>query len=178
MTNRDRFFEELQRAIARGFTLAAVSVAMSCGTGSRVDGGSGGGGQGGGGGAQTARAVDGGRLAQAPGGALGCTGDAGYIGPYFGSCCTSLHCYEPSDGMCSTSQDVAPFSGVTFTPALPPGSGTCMCGSPAVEGPFAQADGGSTGCCYVVGSIGCTGRPLRDGEATIVAAVVVRADWA
>lgn len=176
MSARDRFFEELQRAIARGFTLAAVSVAMSCGSPSVGDAGSGGD-AGGGGGSQGVRDSDGGGLAQVSGGAFFCSGDAGYTGPYYGSCCTNLHCYQPTDSACSTSANISPFA-MTFTPPLPPGSGTCLCGSPAVTGPFAQPDGGTTECCYVVGSIGCTGRPLRDGETAIVAPVVVRSDWA
>ena len=206
MSARDRFFEELQRAIARGFTLATVSVAMSCGPfgGRSADGGPSGGGGGsqmaagggGGGGSQTvggggggsqsvppARDVDGGPLTQVPAGSFMCSGDAGSAaddggGFFFGSCCTNFHCYQPTNGTCSTAATVSPFDGLAYSPRLPPGSGTCMCGMPAVTGPFAESDGGTTECCYVVGSIGCVGRPLRDGETAIVAAVVARSDWA
>lgn len=155
MTPRDRFFDELKRAIARGFTLAAVSGALACGT-------------------PGVRNADGGVLAQAPSDSFMCSGDAGFTGPFFGSCCTNLHCYPATSASCDTT--VMPAGGPTFSPPLPPGSGTCMCGE--TKGPFAAPDGGANECCYVVGSIGCTGRPLREGESAVVAAVVLRHDWA
>lgn len=173
MSARDRFFEELQRAIARGFTLAAVSLTMSCESHvlPRRDAGEDGGSQV----AQSPRDADGGALSQLPTGSLFCMGDAGDTGPYYGSCCTNVHCYQPTDGTCAAT--VAPHDGVPLEPSLPPGSGTCLCGA-AIAGPFAQTDGGTTECCYVAGSIGCTGRPLRDRNEAIIAAVVVRSDWA
>ena len=118
--------------------------------------------------------MDGGLLAQAPQDSFYCGPDQGTTGPYYGSCCTRLHCYQPSNGSCA--DPVQPYGALGLTPPLPPGSGTCMC--TALMGPFAQPDGGTTECCYVAGSIGCLGRPLRDGEATLVAAVVARSDWA
>ncbi len=157
MSARDRFFEVLQRAIARGFSVTAV--AMSCGSPVRPD----------------VRDVNGQSLAQSA--EVGCSGP----GPHDDTCCTNVHCYQPADGVCASVDSVvtrAPFDGVPLSPPLPPGSGTCLCGSPAVAGPFAQTDGGSTECCYVARSIGCTGRPLRDGETAIVASLVVRSDWA
>ena len=89
MSNKDRFFEALQNAIARGFTLAAVSVAVSCGTPSLPGSDAGNGG----GGGQTmmgTRDVDGGTLAEVPAGSFFCMGDAGTTGPYYGSCCFNL----------------------------------------------------------------------------------------
>ncbi len=176
MSARDRFFEELQRAIARGFTVAAVSASLSCGSPSSPgpDAGNGSGD----GGTQTSMAprdVDGGALAEVPAGSFFCTGDAGTTGPFYGSCCTRLHCYPPVTGTCSAT--VAPNDGLPVSPALPPGSGTCLCGA-AVAGPFAQPDGGNSECCYVAGSIGCTGRPLRDGNEAILAAIIASPDWA
>lgn len=196
MSAQERFFEELQRAITRGFTLAAVSASMACGTASMNDagpstgggsgfvtgggGGSGGGGSsGGGGGTMTFVPRDfdgGGALGAVPPGSLQCTGDAGFTGPFYGSCCTAVHCYPPTSERCAAPNAIGPHTGQAFTPALPPGSGTCMCGQ--TQGPYAQADGGDTECCYVVGKIGCDGRPLREGEVEVVARVVVRSDWA
>ena len=165
MTPSDQFFLELKRAIARGFTLAAVSGALACGTPTVTPDG--------GGGSQGVHNADGSALAQAPDESYGCTGDAGDTGPYFGSCCTKLHCYTTTEATCDTS--VMPFGPREFRPSLPPGSGTCMCGE--TKGPFAAPDGGTDQCCYVVGSIGCTGRPLREGDGALVAAIVVRSDW-
>jgi hypothetical protein len=171
MPARDRFFEELHRAMSRGFTLAAVSVSMSCGpaslqpmdAGSNEDAGST---------AQPARGADGGQLAELPADAFVCTADTISA---TGACCSLLlHCYTPADGTCSTS--VTALAEAQFTPPLPPGSGTCMCGT--TTGPFAQPNGATTECCFVVGSTGCLGRPLREGQSSIVAAVVARADWA
>lgn len=188
MSARDRFFEELQRAIARGFTLAAVSVSLSCsapslpgdsgfGGGGGFNTGGGGEAVGGGGGSvlNPPRDLDGGALTEVPSGSLQCTGDAGTVGPFFGACCTNVHCYPPTTEACAAPNAIGPHTGQQFDPALPPGSGTCMCGE--TQGPFAQADGGDTRCCYVVGSITCTGRPLREGSAALVAAVVPRDDW-
>lgn len=188
MNAKARFFEELQRAIARGFTLAAVSVAVSCSAPSvpSADSGFGGGGgggataTGGGGGGGTSmrppRDLDGGALAQVPSGSIQCTGDAGTAGPFFGACCTNVHCYPPTDETCAAPNAIGPHTTMQFEPRLPPGSGTCMCGQ--TQGPFAQPDGGQTQCCYVVGTIGCVGRPLRDDETAVVASVVSRSDWA
>ena len=186
MAPSDQFFLELKRAIARGFTLAAVSVSLSC-SGPSIppgDGGSGGGGGmvatgGGGGGTAVApppRDLDGGSLTQVPSGSIECTGDAGSVGPFFGSCCTDVYCYQPTTETCAGPNEIGAHTTMAFNPSLPPGSGTCMCGQ--TQGPFAQPDGGDTRCCYVVGSIGCTGRPLREEERAVVAAVVVRSDWA
>jgi hypothetical protein len=164
MSARDRFFEELRQAITRGFTLAAVSASVSCSTLPLLEDA----------GATGLRDQDGALIAQAPANTSECTGDAGFTGPYYGSCCTDLHCYTPTAGTCVAAASLSPHQQPELTPRLPPGSGTCMCGT--TLGPFASAD--STQCCYVVGSIGCTGRPLREGDAALVAAVVMRADWA
>ncbi|MBL8915274.1 MAG: hypothetical protein JNM17_31510 [Archangium sp.] len=167
MNIRDRFFEELRQAIARGFTLAAVSAAVSCSP-LPVPGDDGGTM------AMPLRDRSGAAVSPAPSNYSACEGDAGTTGPFYGSCCTNLHCYTPTDGTCVATNEVYPHGSIMFTPSLPPGSGSCTCGT--TQGPFASADG--TQCCYVVGSIGCLGRPLREGESTVVAAVVARSDWA
>ncbi len=164
MTPTDQFFVELKRAIARGFTLAAVSGALACGTPTVTPDS---------GGSPGVHNADGSALAQAPDDSFACTGDAGDMGPYYGACCTKLHCYTTTEATCDSA--AMPFGQRAFNPSLPPGSGTCTCGE--TKGPFAAPDSGTDQCCYVVGSIGCTGRPLREGEAALVAAVVLRADW-
>ncbi len=171
-----RFFEELQRAIKRGFTLAAVSASLSCTrpaparteSAAPVDAGT-----------PVAievkprlRDADGGSLAQVPAASIRCFGDGNE--PFHGGCCTHVHCYTPTSDTCVEPIEIAQRLG--FTPRLPIGSGTCFCGQTA--GPFAQPDGGVAECCYVVGTMGCSGRPLREDESTIVAPVVMRADWA
>lgn len=151
MNNKERFFEELQRAIARGFTLAGISAALSCGTPAVPDAGP-----------VVAHQSDGGQLSQAPDSSGACDRDAG-------ECCSNLYCYEPLNGECAEHHYDADLKG------LPNPSFNCSCGG---EGPFAQPDGGTTGCCYVVAYKSCVvGRPLREGDDTLVAAVVTRSDW-
>lgn len=167
MNARARFFDELHRAITRGFTLAAVSVSVSCtkpalperDAGARQPA------------ARRLRDPDGGLLARVPAGALACTGEET---PEMGPCCTNVHCYPPSGETCAAPGDIREHR-EHIQPRLAPGSGTCMCGQ--TQGPFVQPDGGGE-CCYVVGTMGCAGRPLREGGGAVVAAVVVRTDWA
>ncbi len=151
MSARDRFFEELQRAIARGFTLGAVSMAMACGV---------------------ARDMSGRPLSPAPEGAIACSEDAGSSN----SCCTRLHCYPATTDACVAQLVPGSELAARLSPPQPPGSGTCICGE--ITGPFAPSDGATGECCYVIGTVSCVGRPLRDGDASIVAAVVARSDWA
>lgn len=169
--SEQQFFVEIRRAVARGFTLAAASAALACGTPTTtpdsgvtvVDAGE----------PPAVRDPDGGLLAQVPADSLRCTGDAGSPGPFFGACCTRLHCYSTAEATCDAVLSWAR----EFSPSLPgSSSGNCSCGEPT--GPFASPDGGAHECCFVVGSIACLGRPLREGEAMLVAAVVARPDWA
>jgi hypothetical protein len=163
MNTSERFFEELQRAIARGFTLAGVSAALSCGTPAvRLDPT---------GASQTvevldpivAHQADGGQLAQVPSNEIFCDGMRTQL---CSECCRSVYCYEPTDGVCA---DQLPVNSASFSYR------PCS----ASVGPFAQPDGGTTGCCYVRGYESCVvGRPLREGAEALVAAVVSRSDWA
>jgi hypothetical protein len=109
---------------------------------------------------------------------VGCFGPS-FDGGYDGQCCTSAHCYTPSEGTCLGVDEGPPIP-------LPPGSGTCGCSagqgqSDAVRGPYAPNPGGMPledgMCCYLVGSISCEGRPLVVAGAAIVAPLVRRGDW-
>lgn len=176
MTHRARFLDELQRAMVRGFTLAAVSASLACNRPSPVSTDSR---------PMIApptsappksrlRDLDGGLLAQVPSGSLGCSGEA--EPGFHGRCCTQVHCYAPTSETCVEASALSSSVAPGITPRLPIGSGTCRCGQ--TQGPFAQPDGGVTECCYVVGTMGCSGRPLRDRGDSVVASVVVRSDWA
>ncbi|HXS19363.1 MAG TPA: hypothetical protein VN764_19330, partial [Polyangiaceae bacterium] len=96
---------------------------------------------------------------------------------YHGRCCPEFSCMKAAaDGTCPATHDNA----ILKLPGYPPGSGTCSC-EPA-EGPFAYNPDNTAviaegACCYVIHSIGCDGRPLRQEDSLIVAAVVVRRDW-
>lgn len=102
-------------------------------------------------------------------------GQGGAPSGYDGQCCVEPMCFTPEHGACPPADQV----GSAELPEFPPGSGTCGC-SP-VEGPFAPrkdheaATPGS--CCYLVGSIGCTGRPLLVNGSLRVAASARRSDW-
>jgi hypothetical protein len=93
------------------------------------------------------------------------------------------HCYTPAgNAACAAPEGVR-----EVLSEFPPGSGKCNCSlgedaSAGVAGPFApnpEDTPRTTGsCCYLVGSITCTGRPLMvDGE-PLIAALVARSDWA
>lgn len=83
---------------------------------------------------------------------------------YHGQCCEEVLCTTPVDGVCA-SPETAALTG------LPPGSGTCECSERS--GPFQNADAADQNtCCYLVGSIGCDGRPLLVGGAPRLAEVV------
>jgi hypothetical protein len=112
-----------------------------------------------------------------PEGAVGCFGEdqtppPGQLG-YYGQCCVDVLCYTPDDGVCGGPDMVH-----AKLPGFPPGSGECSCvpepGKQDVEGPFA---GSSGSCCYLVGSIGCDGRPLLVAGNARLAAVRRRGDW-
>ncbi len=149
VSSKIQFFEDLQRAIVRGFTLAAVS-GLSCGV---------------------ARDGAGRPLAPVPDGSITCS-DAGSSE----ACCTRLHCYPATTAACVAKLVPGSDEAARLSPPQPPGSGTCICGD--ITGPFGKAEGGTTDCCYVIGSFSCVGRPLREGNEAIVAAMVVRSDWA
>ncbi|AUX36733.1 MULTISPECIES: hypothetical protein [Sorangium] len=83
-------------------------------------------------------------------------------GGYEGQCCYEVHCTAPVDGACPAASAAAP-----HLDGLPPGSGTCMCdgdgegGAESIQGPYAnRAASDPASCCYLVGAIGCEGRPL------------------
>jgi hypothetical protein len=83
---------------------------------------------------------------------------------YHGQCCDDVYCTAPIDGVCASPADAA-------LTGLPPGSGSCECGER--KGPFANADPNAVeSCCYLVGSIGCDGRPLMINGAPRLAEVV------
>jgi hypothetical protein len=103
-------------------------------------------------------------------------------GGYSGQCCASPHCYTPADGgACAPASEV----GYELLPKFPPGSGSCGCYLPGQEatvaGPYRPRPDGtpvSEGeCCYLVGSIGCLGRPLLVGGQARSAPRAPRADW-
>ena len=92
-------------------------------------------------------------------------------------------CYTPDPGVaCALDLNTTELHRL-----LPPGSGTCGCGlgsdrAPNVAGPFAPnpADDSARSegsCCYVIGRIGCTGRPLIVQGALQLAPLTERADW-
>jgi hypothetical protein len=80
-------------------------------------------------------------------------------GGYVGQCCDEVLCTAPVDGACPAAEGAA-----QHLTGLPPGSGRCMCGE--IRGPYAnRAATDPASCCYLVGAIGCEGRPLLvDGE--------------
>ena len=112
---------------------------------------------------------------------LGCFGPS-YDGGYYGQCCFDAQCYTPANGVaCATAAEI---QSSRLIP-LPPGSGECGCGNQlgrdAIAGPFAPNTADATAsvgsCCYVVGSISCTGRPLVVDGAQLLAPAVQRIDW-
>jgi len=109
---------------------------------------------------------------------LGCFGEAHSSG-YHGQCCVTQRCYTPTG-----SEECQAIEGPLVRSLTPPGSGSCGCGDadhPAVAGPYARnasVPASSEGsCCYLIGSIGCEGRPLRVDGQVLLAPVVVRGDW-
>lgn len=93
------------------------------------------------------------------------------MGGYSGQCCYEVHCAAPTDDNLCVGPSEADLTN------LPPGSGTCECGSRS--GPFANADPAAVeACCYLVGVIGCEGRPLMiAGEARLADVVPGTAAW-
>ncbi|WP_282423629.1 hypothetical protein [Polyangium sp. 15x6] len=71
---------------------------------------------------------------------------------YHGQCCDITLCTAPVNGVCPGANEVV-------LKGRPPGSGECEC--EPLRGPYASENQGSAeSCCYLVGSIGCDGRPL------------------
>ena len=102
-----------------------------------------------------------------------------YDGGYAGQCCISAHCYTPDAGACLAADQRPPIP-------LPPGSGSCGCspegvGRSTLKGPYAPNPDGMPfpdgSCCYLVGAIGCEGRPLVVEGTAIVAPLAARDDW-
>jgi hypothetical protein len=165
---------ELRGSIAAGAALAALGFAAGCGvpTEPSVDAP-------GGGGDSTLRSA----LEPVPSEAIGCFGPLSDQPMSWGpQCCFEASCYRPRDGAsCMAADD--PELGTAIE--LPPGSGSCGCqvleeGRPAVSGPYATnaaatADGDS--CCYVVGSVGCAGRPFVVSGDGRLAPLATRSDW-
>ncbi|WP_437503745.1 hypothetical protein [Sorangium sp. So ce1099] len=90
-----------------------------------------------------------------------CVGPVHHDG-YEGQCCYEVHCAAPVDGACPAAAEAAP-----HLDDLPPGSGSCLCdgdgegGAESIQGPYAnRAASDPASCCYLVGHIGCEGRPL------------------
>jgi hypothetical protein len=181
---------DLQLATQAGAALAAVGFAASCGSNSltpssSIDLGEAATNQSseaGAGGALTS-IVDGGAepspLTPYPESATGCSGKS-YDAGYDGQCCVSAHCYDPDGASCLSAD--APELRERIT--LPIGSGTCGCvavDNHAVSGPYApnpDVPPSSPGtCCYLVGSITCTGRPLVLDGMLVLAPVIARGDW-
>ncbi|MFT3768898.1 MAG: hypothetical protein QM820_25935 [Minicystis sp.] len=96
----------------------------------------------------------------------------GSMGGYDGQCCEKTLCTAPTDGYCPAAEVAKP-----TLDGLPPGSGTCEC-SP-IRGPYAgTSDAGDAICCYLIGSIGCEGRPLVvHGEARLADVIAAPSAW-
>jgi len=104
-----------------------------------------------------------------------------FDGGFYGQCCFEAHCYTPeagSDCAPATSNELS-----SLLPEYPPGSGSCGCMAEEfpTTGPFAPRDDATPAsagaCCYVIGSIGCLGRPLLVVGDPILAPVARRGDW-
>lgn len=156
--------EKLLRAVQQGTALATAALVAGC-AGGETSGGNGPGP---------------GALEPYPLEQIRCEGPT-LDGGYFGQCCFRAHCYTPeAGGACvpATSDEL-----YTLLPAYPPGSGTCGCMTEEfpTTGPFAARDGATPAsagtCCYVLGAIGCEGRPLLDAGAPVLAPVFRRGDW-
>ena len=92
---------------------------------------------------------------------------------YHGQCCDDVVCTAPTNGVCLSPADARP----SLQGQLPPGSGSCECED--LRGPYANNDAASTEvCCYLVGSIGCDGRPLLvDGKPRLARVTAAPSVW-
>jgi len=93
-------------------------------------------------------------------------------GGFFGQCCDDVLCTTPVNGACPSTADAR-----AVLTGLPPGSGSCEC--EPLRGPYANTDADSAdACCYLVGSIGCEGRPLLvHGEARLAEVIAGPSAW-
>lgn len=113
---------------------------------------------------------------------LTCWGED-HVGGYMGRCCVEAHCYTPEkSALCAAASMAQP-----HLEQFPPGSGSCGCNlgpdtDVGVAGPFAPVAGNTPEtegeCCYLVGAISCTGRPLVVEGEIVIAPLVTRSDWA
>ncbi len=171
----NRLLTRLLRASQWGATMvvfAGVTTNVGCtqGGGGGEGGGGGAGGGEGGGGPQEVKGPNGDPLETLP--ELTCEG---MIYPpdnfgYHGQCCYEVHCATAINSVCATPSEAALTN-------LPPGSGECECGTRS--GPFATNDPMVEGeCCYLVGSIGCDGRPLMlDGSPRVASLLQKKGAW-
>jgi hypothetical protein len=114
---------------------------------------------------------------------LGCRSTA-MIDGFHGPCCVEAHCYTPEDGRACVAEPPLQTALYGLVP-VPSGSGFCSCSLPdstaQIAGPFApnpEAEAPADECCYLVGKVGCTGRPLTVAGQAVIAALVSRSDWA
>ena len=163
------FLARLVRGSQFGATLVLVAGCNSQVGGGGAGGGGGGAGGGGNGGGGSG---GGGAIVDEEGNALGALPELTCVGPiydgedfgYHGQCCFEVHCAAPVGNTC-VSPDQAALTN------LPPGSGECECDTRS--GPFQNSDPEAADvCCYLVGSIGCDGRPLMIEGAPRLAEVI------
>lgn len=178
---------ELRGSTRRGATLAALTFAAACGGEAKDKGTSSGGSPGTGGGCGTAQTGSAGEigcgdpLQPYPTTPLGCFGPV-YDAGYHGQCCYEARCYTPPTG--KACDDPLDERARDLYSILPPGSGSCSCrenGQPAVSGPYApnptHTPSAPGTCCYLVGAIGCDGRPFFVEGELLLAGVIRRDDW-
>lgn len=160
----DRIAQKLSRAIAQGAALASLTSLAGCS-------------------AETSGEPPGNtNLVPYALNGVGCWGPS-HDGGYYGQCCADAHCYTPRDGSsCRPADNVR-----DLLPQFPPGSGECNCNlaedaRTGVAGPFAPNPAHTPRtagqCCYLVGSISCTGRPLMVDGQPLLAELSARSDWA
>ena len=179
---------QLREAVGAGAALAALGVAGGCGADAQetadAAGNAGTSGTGSAGATGTPTTTDPvATMDPYPLESLGCFGPISENPLYGPQCCFEATCYTPANGGACA---VEPTDG-SVPIALPPGSGTCGCsveedGRPYIAGPYASNPGAPEPntpgrCCYVVGSVGCTGRPFVVGGLGRLAGIARRDDW-
>lgn len=114
-------------------------------------------------------------LAMVDGGYPHCTG---MTTTFTGPCCVSVHCIQPPEGgvVCPAA------SAVTEHDLGYASLGSGQCGCAPIAGPYTSSarqysttDGP---CCYTIGVMGCTGRPLLVAGRPRLAPLVRRRGWA
>jgi hypothetical protein len=170
-----RFSRQLRDSISAGAALATLTLNAACGGNSsgpeqNQDDAS-----------QTAISLA--SLEPYPLTSIGCFGPVSESVQYGPQCCFDAACYRAVAGAtCETNYESA-----VVRQLLPPGSGSCGCqveeeGHPFIAGPYAsnpdaEARAAPGMCCYVVGSIGCTGRPFVLNGLGQIALATQRSDW-